>query len=195
MFPVARKSEPVAAPSPRLIPILGETQAGPGGRFPYDWAAFRIPCPPWLAGRRGLFGVIVRGESMTPIYRDGDAVLCALPGEGGETARTGEHAVCVCDDYETVLKIYSRIGDDVRLESANKNYETITMSADRVRYALRVLDHVWARHVREARVDPCEETARAATEEPAATSPVVVAYDPGDDCEIAADEKPAYRKS
>jgi SOS-response transcriptional repressor LexA len=154
MFTERQAQEPdVVEQLAEPIPVVGEIQAGPNGAFPYDWTEFYIPRPPWITGEK-VFGVVVRGDSMTPTYRDGDVVICEVPNGEHNRARMGEHAVVVLDDYEAVLKIFNDLGDKVRLDSLNKDYEPITLDKSRIRSVLRVLDHIWRVHVAACRMEP-----------------------------------------
>lgn len=62
----------------KLLPIVGESQAGHGGRYPYDWADFFILKPQYLK-RDDAFGIIVRGDSMQPISRSTTCAIFAAP--------------------------------------------------------------------------------------------------------------------
>jgi phage repressor protein C with HTH and peptisase S24 domain len=65
-------------PTPRSVPLLGFAQAGAGGFFDsagfpagQGWDEVRLP----TAGEDGTYALEVTGDSMLPLYRDGDVIL------------------------------------------------------------------------------------------------------------------------
>lgn len=57
------------------IPVLGQTSAGPNGRFVLNGTEIgRVFCPPGLEGVDGAYAVMVYGTSMEPRFKAGETV-------------------------------------------------------------------------------------------------------------------------
>lgn len=106
------------------FPVIGEIAAGYESIGAEDWSGETVDIPNvWLKGRKpGEFFVLsVRGDSMYPLYIEGDKVLilkCSTldyPGQVG--------AVIYNDEYTTLKKVEYKAGEDwLTLVPVNPNY-------------------------------------------------------------------------
>lgn len=67
---------PLTRPDPRdVIPVLGATEGGEDGSFPFNGEAIAFVIrPPFLAGATNGYALFVAGHSMTPRYNPGETV-------------------------------------------------------------------------------------------------------------------------
>lgn len=113
---VARRPKPNASFPPRYqqfpesgVPLMGQTQGGPNGRFVMNGQASKIVfCPPDLEGVEGAYAVQVHGVSMEPKF------------EAGETVWLNPHAPVRRGDY-VVVQIQDR-DDGEELSSYIKQF-------------------------------------------------------------------------
>ena len=106
----------------RSVPLIGLAQAGSGGFFGDNglpqgegWDAIEFP-----SGRDAeLFAIEVQGDSMLPLYRDGDVLIV----EPAAEIRKGDRVVVRTRDGEVLAKVLSRrTGRAVELTSLNPAY-------------------------------------------------------------------------
>lgn len=64
--------------------------------------------------------LLVTGESMLPIYQDGDIVIIRKQ----ETANTGDDIVAYVNGYDATLKRLQRYKEGIRLKAINPNFES-----------------------------------------------------------------------
>ncbi|CDC08610.1 putative repressor LexA [Clostridium sp. CAG:413] len=64
--------------------------------------------------------LLVTGESMLPIYQDGDIVIIRKK----ETANTGDDVVAYVNGYDATLKRLQRYKEGIRLKALNPNFES-----------------------------------------------------------------------
>ena len=127
-----------AAPS---VPLLGFAQAGTGGFFDsggfpvgQGWDEVRLPSP----DANGTYALEVSGDSMLPLYRDGD-ILVVSP---SEQIRRGDRVVLRTHDGEVMAKIlYRQTANLVELHSLNPEHPPRTFSTKDVDWIARI---VWA---------------------------------------------------
>lgn len=83
-------------------PIAIAGKVGAGAKVPLVDAyvkgdgLYHVACPFELSGNGSIVGVEVEGDSMTPIYRDGDVLFYSRDTIGVPTEAVG--AICVCED-------------------------------------------------------------------------------------------------
>jgi phage repressor protein C with HTH and peptisase S24 domain len=89
------------------VPLLGLAQAGTGGFF--DSAGFpagqgwdEVPLP--AAGEDGTYALEVTGDSMLPLYRDGDIIVVSPTAQ----LRRGDRVVVRTREGEVMVKILHR---------------------------------------------------------------------------------------
>ena len=123
------------------VPLIGFAQAGTGGYF--DDAGFpvgqgweEIPHPAGAAD--GAYALQVQGDSMLPLYRDGDTLIV----DPAATVRRGDRVVVKTSDGEVMAKILaSRSSSAISLVSLNQAHPDRTISATDVEWIARI---VWA---------------------------------------------------
>lgn len=133
---------PVKKPRRRAaVPLLGFAQAGAGGFF--DDAGFPVGQGfdlIELPGDRddGSYALKVQGDSMLPLYRDGD-VLVVRP---EATVRSGDRVVVKTSGGEVMAKVLSkRSAQEIELRSLNPDHPNRKFAAREVEWIARI---VWA---------------------------------------------------
>jgi phage repressor protein C with HTH and peptisase S24 domain len=138
-------SEPGAAdyaPPSRRIPLLGMAQAGAGGFFDADgfpagegWddAAF-----PDAGLGADVYALEIAGDSMLPLYRDGDTIIVSP----AASMRRGDRVVVKTHGGEVMAKILKRqSAGTVELASANPDHADRTLDRSEIAWIARIL---WA---------------------------------------------------
>ncbi len=111
------------------FPVLGEVAAGYDHIAAQDWEGERVDLPAaWLHGlpRDNYFVLRVTGDSMYPLYHDGDIVLVK---KQTTLNRSGEIGVIVYDDECASLKKVEYVpGEDwMKLIPLNPNFPPVTI--------------------------------------------------------------------
>ncbi len=125
----------------RNIPLIGLAQAGGDGYFddagyPIGGAWDEIPFPD--LGDPHAYALEISGDSMEPVYRDGDIIIVAPHAN----IRRGDRIVVRTRDGEVMAKhLRRRSARRIDLESFNPEHEDRTLSVDEVEWIARV---VWA---------------------------------------------------
>lgn len=122
------------------FPILGEVAAGYDHFAAQDWEGERVDLPAaWLHGlpRDNYFVLRVTGDSMYPLYHDGDIVLVK---KQTTLNRSGEVGVIVYDDECASLKKVEYVpGEDwMKLIPLNPNFPPVTIKDEALEHC-RVL--------------------------------------------------------
>lgn len=123
------------------VPLLGFAQAGTGGFFDsggfpagQGWDEVKLPSP----DANGTYALEVSGDSMLPLYRDGD-ILIVSP---SEQIRRGDRVVLRTHDGEVMAKIlYRQTANLVELHSLNPEHPPRTFATKDVDWIARI---VWA---------------------------------------------------
>lgn len=95
------------------FPVIGEIAAGFDSIGIEDWTGDSIDVPiSYLKGRKvnDFFVLAVKGDSMYPLYQDGDKVLilkCSTLDYSGQIG-----AVLYDDEYTTLKKVEYKVGED-----------------------------------------------------------------------------------
>ena len=128
-------------PRPRGVPLIGFAQAGSDGFF--DDAGFPVGQGwdevgfPGLA-EEGVYALEISGDSMAPVYRDGDRIVVSPTTE----PRRGDRVVVKTIDGEVMAKELSRItAGQVELKSLNAAYEDRVIERRDLAWIARIL---WA---------------------------------------------------
>jgi phage repressor protein C with HTH and peptisase S24 domain len=117
-----------APPKMRVLPLLGFAKAGRGGFF--DDGGFP-------AGS-GWDEVDVTGDSMLPIYREGDTIIVSP----GATIRKGDRVVVRTSDGQVMAKILQKqSARSIELASFNPDHPVKNMDAKNVDWMARI---IWA---------------------------------------------------
>lgn len=124
----------------RSIPIVGLAKAGADGFFDEDGypvgAVETLRFPGLGEGR--VYALEITGDSMEPVYRDGDTVIV----EPGATVRKNDRVVVRTKAGEVLAKKLGRRNDQtIELISLNPSYPPRTLSAAEVDWVARI---VWA---------------------------------------------------
>ena len=125
----------------RNIPLIGFAEAGTAGYF--DDAGYpagsgwdEIPFPG--LGDPHAYALEISGDSMEPVYRDGDTVIISPEAN----IRRGDRVVVKTKDGEVMAKLLLRqSARKIELQSLNKQHEDRSLNVDDVEFMGRI---VWA---------------------------------------------------
>lgn len=124
-----KKREIALQNSAAQIPLYGKIAAG----TPIEAIANEtetIPVPFEMVAHGQFYALTIEGESMIEAgILDGDTVIV----KKADTADNGEIVVALVDECEATLKIFRRDGDNIQLIPCNKDYQTRTLPANRVK--------------------------------------------------------------
>lgn len=133
-----------AGPARRAsVPLIGFAQAGTGGYF--DDAGFpvgqgweEVQLPAGSGTGEGAYALQVQGDSMLPLYRDGDVLIV----EPGAAVRKGDRVVVRTSTGEVMAKVLAgRAAGALRLVSLNPAHPDRTIPAAEIEWVARI---VWA---------------------------------------------------
>jgi phage repressor protein C with HTH and peptisase S24 domain len=135
--------EGVFPPQSSTIPLLGFAQAGAGGFFDdggfpagQGWDVVEFPVSP--AQKIGVYALEVQGESMMPLYRDGDVLIV----EPGAQVRRNDRIVVRTRDGEVMAKVLIRqTPKAIELMSLNPEHPGRTIEIGDVDWIARI---IWA---------------------------------------------------
>lgn len=137
----AALTESARRPTSRGVPLLGFAQAGSDGFFDdagfpagqgWDEIAF-----PGLQ-EDGVYALEIAGDSMAPVFRDGDRILVSPSIE----PRRGDRVVVKTTDGEVMAKELARVtARTIELSSLNRDYEDRVLDRGDVAWIARIL---WA---------------------------------------------------
>jgi phage repressor protein C with HTH and peptisase S24 domain len=123
------------------VPLLGFAQAGAGGffddgGFPAGQGFDTIDLP--AGPEEGSYALKVQGDSMLPLYRDGD-VLVVRP---DASLRKGDRVVVKTRSGEVMAKILARrTGAEIELQSLNPDHPSRRLRSEEVEWVARI---IWA---------------------------------------------------
>jgi phage repressor protein C with HTH and peptisase S24 domain len=126
---------------PPALPLLGLAQAGAGGffdpaGFPVGdgWDEVHLPAP----GEPGVYALEVTGDSMLPLYRDGDRLVVSI----NEQVRRGDRVVVRTRSGEVMAKILARQTSNViELHSLNPLHPPRLFDMKDIEWIARI---IWA---------------------------------------------------
>lgn len=135
-----RGVDPIAISHPSL-PVLGMAQAGVGGFFDdggfpagQGWEEVEVP----LAKTKGDYALRITGDSMLPVYRDGDIIIVSA----GEKPVPGDRIVVKTIDGEVMAKVLLALDDkSASLMSFNPDHPTRKISLEGIEWIVRI---TWA---------------------------------------------------
>lgn len=130
-------------PQISAIPLLGFAQAGAGGFFDdggfpagQGWDVVEFPSSP--AQRSGCYALEVQGDSMMPLYRDGDMLIV----EPGAQVRRADRVVVKTREGEVTAKVLIRQSAKfIELMSLNPDHENRIMEMKDIDWIARI---IWA---------------------------------------------------
>jgi phage repressor protein C with HTH and peptisase S24 domain len=133
----------VFPPQRGSIPLLGFAQAGAGGFFDdggfpagQGWDVVDFPTAP--ANRPGVYALEVQGDSMMPLYRDGDILIV----EPGAQVRRGDRVVVKTREGEVMAKVLHRqTPRGVELLSLNPEHRNRMLETSEIDWMARI---IWA---------------------------------------------------
>ncbi|RWY91911.1 helix-turn-helix transcriptional regulator [Rhizobium leguminosarum] len=150
MRPDAGLSKPPAGPKENAfppqgssIPLLGFAQAGAGGFFDdggfpagQGWDVVEFPAAP--SQKASVYALEVQGESMMPLYRDGDVLIV----EPGAQVRRNDRVVVRTNEGEVMAKVLLRQSPrSIELLSLNPEHPNRTLELSDVDWIARI---IWA---------------------------------------------------
>lgn len=145
MPPPARSQLPDGAfpPQASSIPLLGFAQAGAGGFFDgggfpagQGWDVVEFPASP--SRKAGVYALEVQGDSMMPLYRDGDVLIV----EPGAQVRRGDRVVVKTHEGEIMAKVLMRqTARTIELTSLNPEHPNRNLEMAEVDWVARI---IWA---------------------------------------------------
>ncbi|OWV96742.1 DNA-binding protein [Rhizobium sp. R72] len=130
-------------PQGSSIPLLGFAQAGAGGFFDdggfpagQGWDVVEFPAAP--SQKAGVYALEVQGESMMPLYRDGDVLIV----EPGAQVRRNDRVVVKTREGEVMAKVLWRQSPrSIELMSLNPEHPNRTIELSDVDWIARI---IWA---------------------------------------------------
>ncbi len=124
-----KKREIALQNSAAQIPLYGKIAAG----TPIEAIANEtevVPVPFEMVAHGQFYALTIEGESMIEAgIMDGDTVII----KKADTADNGRIAVALVDDAEATLKVIKKEGELIHLIPCNKDYQTRTLPAARVK--------------------------------------------------------------
>ena len=140
-FSTLASTEPRVRNRNEPIPLIGMTQAGAGGFFDDGgypvgggWDHVRFP----RVDDENAYALEVAGESMAPLYRNGD-ILIVSP---NAATRNGDRVVIRTTDGEVMAKtLVRRTATTIELASLNPDHPNFVFPLDRVDWIARI---IWA---------------------------------------------------
>lgn len=125
----------------RLVPLLGLAQAGAGGFFDdggfpagQGWEEIAFPGPT----DDSAYALEVAGDSMLPLYRDGDVLIV----EPGGQVRRGDRVVVKTREGEVMAKVlFRQTSKAIELVSLNTEHPNRSFDLGEVEWIARI---IWA---------------------------------------------------
>lgn len=125
----------------RTVPLLGLAQAGSGGFFDsagfpagQGWDEIALPSP----GEGSIYALEVQGDSMEPLYREGDRIVVSPT----EQVRRGDRVVVKTQDGEVMAKIlFRQTAKQIELHSLNPAYQPRILDLSDIEWMARI---IWA---------------------------------------------------
>lgn len=128
-------------PMEASVPLLGFAQAGSGGYFdsggfPVGQGWDEVPLP--AQDQNGSYALEVSGDSMLPLYRDGDIIIISP----NEQVRRGDRVVVRTSEGEVMAKVLHRkTAKVVELHSLNPDHPPRILDTGEIDWIARI---VWA---------------------------------------------------
>ena len=120
------------------IPVLGSVRAGIPLEAIEDIVDYE-EIPEVMARNGEYFGLLVKGDSMSPVFIDGDTVIVRKQ----ESADTGDSVIAMINGDEATIKRLKRTEDGIILIPNNPQYLPMTYSNDQIKtLPVRILGKV-----------------------------------------------------
>ena len=125
-----------------IIPLIGFAQAGAKGYFDEDgypagdaWDEVRFPDVS-TANDDGVFALEISGDSMEPLYREGDVLVVST----AQAPRRGDRVVVRTQKGEVMAKeLVRQTATKVELKSLNPDHETRVLAPADISWIARIL--------------------------------------------------------
>lgn len=135
----SRKRQP--RQSAKSLPVLGLAQAGMGGFFDdggfpagQGWEEVMLP----FATNDDDYALRISGDSMLPVYRDGDVIVVSA----SKPPMPGDRVVVKTVDGEVMAKVLLSLDDEImNLMSFNPEHSTRKVSVEGIEWVVRI---TWA---------------------------------------------------
>lgn len=135
--PPSSNVEPAALPDrSRRVPVISFVRAG-------DWTEAEAVEPSWAedwiessVGGARVFALRVKGDSMEPVFREGEIILV----DPDREAVNGDYVVAALEREEATLKRWERVGGRDLLIPLNPRYQPIDVTGQDWRVIGRVLE-------------------------------------------------------
>ena len=123
------------------VPLLGFAQAGSGGFFDdagypvgQGWDEIQLPAH----ADEATYALEVSGNSMQPLYRDGDVIIVAP----GASVRRGDRVVVRTREGQVMAKVLQRrTARSIELGSVNPDFPDLQFGVEEIEWMARIL---WA---------------------------------------------------
>jgi phage repressor protein C with HTH and peptisase S24 domain len=139
---IAETTPPPRGGTFRQVPLIGMAQAGAGGFFDdggfpagqgWDEVSF-----PQLGRADGVYALEISGDSMMPLYREGDVIIVSPTA----VCRPGDRVVVRTEAGEVMAKVLARrTVETVELVSLNTDHPDRILRADEIDWMARI---IWA---------------------------------------------------
>ncbi len=135
------ESSNIAVTVQRSIPVIGCAQAGQEGYFtdagyPQGEGWDSVELPGFTPKDNSTYALEVSGDSMEPLYRDGDIIVVCPE----STLRKGDRVVVKTTDGQVMAKELSRkTSSKIELKSLNADHDNITLNTTDLDWIARVL--------------------------------------------------------
>ncbi|HWK66058.1 MAG TPA: helix-turn-helix transcriptional regulator [Rhizobiaceae bacterium] len=124
-----------------VVPLIGFAQAGSGGFFDdsgfpagQGWECIELPS----RVDEGAYALQVQGDSMLPLYREGDLLIV----QPGATIRRGDRVVVRTVEGEVMAKLLERqTAQSIHLVSLNPAYPNRQIAIESIEWMARI---IWA---------------------------------------------------
>lgn len=122
----------------RFVPLLSYAQAGAWDADHSDDLYDYTSIIALNVDDRRAFAIAVLGNSMEPVLREGDMVICSP----SKQPHNGEAAVIKTRSGQIYIKFWHKKGERVLLESANPDHKTIDVPASEIAGAWQIVQTV-----------------------------------------------------
>lgn len=112
---------------PQRIPVLGSVPAGIPLEAIEDIVDYE-DIPESMSRNGEFFGLRVNGESMVPVFNDGDTVII----QKQDSADTGDYVVAMINGGEATLKKLKRFDEGIILIPNNPEFFPVTYTNDQI---------------------------------------------------------------
>lgn len=143
LSPDGSRKETTRPAADAAIPLIGFAQAGAGGffddgGFPAGQGWDVIDFPATVEQRSGIYALEVQGESMLPLYRDGDTLIV----DPGAQVRRGDRVVVKTREGEVMAKVLTRQTPRmIELLSLNPEHPNRSFEISQIEWIARI---IWA---------------------------------------------------